>query len=156
MFTQSDNTNSLDKVIESVLDWNIGGHMTQSLGTIREFKTRNFKVIVDAIPEDDPDLSFDDTGEVARKLDNGTFIAFVARARVFLQGHQVGSDYLGGCIYQSLNAFQDHRECGKRNRKLERQGKSGRCGSYFHDMIQEACAEARNTVAKMASVRVRR
>jgi hypothetical protein len=130
--------------------------MYDSLGTIREFKTRNFRVVVDAIPEEYLDLSFDDTGEVARKLDNGTFIAFVARARVFLRGSEVGSDYLGGCIYESLDAFQDHIECGKQNRKWERQGKEGRCGSYFHQMINEACAEARKHVAELASVRVRK
>jgi hypothetical protein len=39
---------------------------TQSIGTIREFKTKSFRVVVDAIPEDDLDLSFDETGEVAR------------------------------------------------------------------------------------------
>jgi hypothetical protein len=129
--------------------------MTQSIGTIREFHTRNFKVIVDALPEDDLDLSFDETGEVARKLDNGTFIAFVARARVLFHGSIVGTDYLGGCIYESLDAFQDHRECGKQNRKWERQGKTGRCGSYFHDMIREACAEARKHVRDFKAIRVR-
>jgi hypothetical protein len=93
--------------------------MTHTLGTIREFETNNFRVVVDAIPEEDLDLSFDDSGETARKLENGTFIAFCARARVFLKatGQELSSDYLGGCIYESLRAFEDHRECGIQNRK---------------------------------------
>jgi hypothetical protein len=90
-----------------------------TLGTIRKFETQNFRVVVDAIEEQDLDLSFDDTGEVARKLDSGIFVAFVARARVFLKpiSQELSSDYLGGCIYESLGAFEDHRECGIQNRK---------------------------------------
>jgi hypothetical protein len=43
----------------------------------------------------------------------------------------------------------DHRACGKQNRKWAKQGKEGRCGSYFSDMIGEAIAEARKTRKKM-------
>lgn len=96
----------------------------QTLGTMREFKTKNFRVIADAVEEDSLDLSFDDTGEVRRKLENGTFIAFVARVRVFFRGNKVGTDYLGGCIYESLEKFMDHKECGIENRKrLAREGR---------------------------------
>ena len=121
---------------------------TQSIGTIREFKTKSFRVVVDAIPEDDLDLSFDETGEVARKLDNGTYIAFVARVRVLFHGNEIGTDYLGGCIYESLDAFQDHREVRRQNAEYERLGEKGRCGSYFRDMIRSACAEAREALAR--------
>lgn len=97
----------------------------QSLGTIREFETQNFRVVVDAVEdyEVDLDLSFDETGEVRRKLENGTFVSFTARARVFHKatGEELGSDYLGGCIYESLNAFQDHIVCGIQNRKRVKQ-----------------------------------
>jgi hypothetical protein len=126
-----------------------------SLGTIRKFKTKNFTVIVDAEPEEDLDLSFDDTGEVAAKLNNGDFIAFCAHARVLYRGTELAEDYLGGCIYESLDAFMDHREVGKQNAEYERKGESGRCGSYFHDMISTVCAEARKELVKMQSVRVR-
>jgi hypothetical protein len=94
------------------------------LGTIREFKTQNFHVIVDAVEEQNLDLSWDEDGSTREGLENGSLIAFCARARVFLRGLEVASDYLGGCIYKSLREFEDHRECGAYTRKLwKREGK---------------------------------
>lgn len=127
----------------------------QTLGTIREFKTPNFRVIVDAVEDPDADLSFDDTGEVIRQLETGELICFAARARVFLNGAEVASDYLGSCIYKSLQDFADHRECGKQNREYAQQGKSGRCGSYFAGMVKTVCAEARTEIKLLQSIKVR-
>jgi len=90
------------------------------LGTIREFKTQNFHVIVDAVEEDSLDLSWDESGETLKGLQDGSLIAFCARARVFLRGMEVASDYLGNCIYKSLDDFQDHKECGAQQRKMWR------------------------------------
>lgn len=59
------------------------------IGTIRTFKTENFTVIMDALPENDLDLSFDEDGSVAAGLESGKFIAFVARARVLFQGEEI-------------------------------------------------------------------
>ena len=109
------------------------------------------------------DLSFDEDGSIIEGLQSGEFIIFVARVRVFFRGNEVGTDYLGNCIYRSFEDFMDHRECGKQNAKYERQekrrglpkGKLGRCGSYFHDMIREAISEARKTIASYKDVRVR-
>lgn len=39
--------------------------MMYTLGTIRKFQTPNFKVVVDAVEEDDLDLSFDESGDGA-------------------------------------------------------------------------------------------
>ena len=127
---------------------------SQHLGTIREFNTRNFRVLVEAEADFDLDLSFDESGDVARKLDNGDLIAFQVAVRVFCKatGAKVGADYLGGCIYESIEAFADHRACGKQNRKWEKQGKAGRCGSYFAGMISEAIAEARKNFAVQRQV----
>lgn len=171
----------------------------QSLGTIREFKTENFRVVVDAVEEFDVDLSWDEDGETARRLENGSLIVFCARARVFLNstGQELASDYLSNCIYESLRAFEDHRECGAQNRKtwkqegyfqiyrkarkhehcltpadkLKKRGfatreraeawakvnakeayeimETGRCGSYFADMIGTVIAEARKEFTRM-------
>lgn len=137
--------------------------MSHKIGTMREFKTKQFRVICDAIEETDLDLSWDDTGKVREDLEAGELIAFVARVRVFFQGTEIGTDYLGNCIYKSLEDFQDHRECGKQNAKYARQeqrkglakGSLGRCGSYFHQMINEACAKARATLRRQQSVYVR-
>jgi hypothetical protein len=133
----------------------------------------------------------------------GDLIAFCARVRVFLNGQEVGADYLGNCVYKTLDTFQDHRECGLQNRrrlkqegrfqifrknrpyesclstsdKLKKRGlatrekaeewaqanakeawevfETGKCGSYFADMIGQAIKEARQTVRTMQDVRVR-
>jgi hypothetical protein len=126
-----------------------------SLGIIREFKTKNFKVVVDAEEDYDLDLSFDEDGSVRKDLERGKLISFSARVQVFFKGNEVATDYLGGCIYKSIEEFQDHREVGKQNAEYERKGESGRCGSYFRDMIRTACEEARKTIAAYKDVRVR-
>jgi hypothetical protein len=126
-----------------------------SFGIIREFKTKNFKVVVDAEEDYDLDLSFDEDGSVRKDLERGKLIAFSARVQVFFKGSEVATDYLGGCVYKSIEEFQDHREVGKQNAEYERKGESGRCGSYFHDMIRTACEEARKTIAAYKDVHVR-
>lgn len=90
------------------------------LGTIREWKTENFHVIVDAVEEDDLDLSWDENGETLKGLQNGSLVAFCARARVLFRGLELASDYLGNCVYKSLEDFEDHRECAAYTRKLNR------------------------------------
>jgi hypothetical protein len=127
----------------------------QNLGTIRTFRTRNFSVIVDAIEDYDVDLSFDDTGEILQQLKDGDLICFAVRARVFLHGNEIASDYLGGCIYASIAEFQDHRQCGSETRKLRAQGSAAVCGSYFADMIKTACGEARKYLAEVTQIKVR-
>lgn len=129
--------------------------MAYIIGTMRKFRTANFTVIVDALPEDDLDLSWDEDGSVAEGIDSGKYVAFVARARVIMDGEEIGSDYLGGCIYESLESFMDHRECGRENRERARKGETGRCGSQFSGMISEAINEARKHLAKIQRVKVR-
>ena len=176
---------------------------TSKIGTIREFKTKNFHVVIDAVEEIDLDLSWDEDGRTREGLENGSLIAFCARARVFLRGKEIASDYLGGCIYKSLEDFADHKECGKQNREtLKREGRfqiyrknrpyqsclsktdklkhrgfatreraeawaqanakegydiseTGKCGSYFADMIGTVCQEARKELQDLKDVRVR-
>ncbi len=129
--------------------------MTYTLGTMRTFKTKHFTVIADAIEEDSPDFSWDDTGETREKVESGEWLCFVARVRVLLHGREIGTDYLGNCIYESLDKFMDHKACGKQNREWAKQGKQGRCGSYFKDMIHSAIAEARTELRTIQSVKVR-
>ena len=129
--------------------------MRHRIGTIREFNTRNFTVIVDAIEEDSPDFSFDETGEVSTKVESGEWICFCARARVLIHGREIGTDYLGNRIYENVEDFEDHRECGKQNRSYELEGTARRCGSYFSDMIHEAISRARKTLKKEQSIKVR-
>jgi hypothetical protein len=176
------------------------------IGNIRTFETTNFRVSVDAEYDYDTDLSFDDTGEVRRKIDSGEFLSFQVAVTVTHKptGTELGSDYLGGCIYESIEAFQDHRACGIQNRrrarregrfqiyrknrpyesclsrkdKLRKRGfatreraetwakanaredwevfESGRCGSYFTDMVHSAIAEARKQVTKLGGIQLRK
>ena len=127
----------------------------QSIGTIRRFETRNFSIVIDAVEDYDIDLSWDETGEVREKLENGEFQSFTVRAIAYLYGAEIASDYLGGCIYADIAEFQDHRQCGAQNRKLRAEGSNAVCGSYFSDMVRSVCEQARDTVRKMQSIRVR-
>jgi hypothetical protein len=124
---------------------------------MREFHTENYIVRVSAEEEFDLDLSWDDTGETLKGLQNGEFIAFCAHVEVIhrLTGAVLGEDYVGNCIYRSFDDFMDHRACGKQNRKWAKQGKTGRCGSYFKDMISEAITEARKNYTHMACGQLR-
>ncbi len=119
-----------------------------SIGTIREFHTRNFKVIVDAIIEHDLDISWDDTDETRKGLENGSLTAFCARVRVIHKptGSVLGSEFLGNCIYRDIADFQDHRECAKRTREYEAQSQKIVCGSYFSQMVSAAISEARRSL----------
>ena len=116
------------------------------LGTIREFKTEKFHVIVDAVEECDLDLSWDESGETARGIEDGTYIAFCARARCFFRGFEVASDYLGNCIYKSLEDFQDHKECAAQNRK--RIKREGRFQIYRKARLYEHCLSASDKLRK--------
>lgn len=103
---------------------------------IREFATARCHVIVDACPDDDLDLSWDDDGSTRKGLDSGEYIAFVARARCFVDGVEVGQHSLGACIYLSLQDF-------------------ARPGGYFSDMVHEVCQQARENLISMQTLRVR-
>lgn len=121
-----------------------------TLGTIRTFRTANFRVIVDAIACDSLDLSWDETGEVREKINNGELLAFDVRARVVHDDlGEIASDYLGGCIYESLEAFMDHKECAAQTRKLRAEGSNAVVGSYFSDMVRNVCRDARKRLAEL-------
>jgi hypothetical protein len=131
---------------------------SQSLGTIRVFKTKNFRVEVTAETEFDVDLSWDDTGEVARELDRGGLVVFCVRAACYGPGgEELAVDYLGQCIYKDFDSFMDHRECGKQNLEYEARGDARRCGSYFADMVSNVCVEGRKAFveARAKSQRIR-
>jgi hypothetical protein len=119
---------------------------TSKIGTIREFKTQNFHVVVDAVEEFDLDLSWDEDGSTREGLENGSLIAFCARARVFFRGMEIASDYLGGCIYKSLEDFEDHRECGKQNRATIR--REGRFQIYRKARPYPSCLSASDKLKK--------
>ena len=62
-----------------------------------------FTIIVDKTYEDiNPRDHFeaDDIDEILRKIDNGTYEWFMLRVRVLVEGLELGSAYLGGCLYE--------------------------------------------------------
>ena len=76
--------------------------MTRYYETIAEFERDGFDIIVDKTYEDmHPYDCFeaDDIDEISRKIDNGTYDWFMLRVRVMVEGLELGSAYLGGCLY---------------------------------------------------------
>lgn len=110
--------------------------------TVWEFKTDKFKVSLEIEPEYDLDLSWDDDGSVREGLETGQYIAFVAKVAVYWQGLELGSSYLGQCIYEDAASFRDH--IGSKPKGY---------GSYFSDMVREAIAEARRTISVFPHIR---
>lgn len=112
--------------------------------TIWERKTANFRVALAYTYDDAPDLSWDETGETRDRIQNGEWGVYVFRVAVYdASGHEIAADYLGSSIHADPAEFIDHRACGRQNREWAAEGKPGRCGSYFRDMIATACQEAR-------------
>ncbi len=91
-----------------------------------ERKIGRVTVRVEALEEDSPDLSFDDTGEVTRDIEAGKYMLFCARVRVSF-GPYTAIDYLGNCIYRDLEDFIA-------------------CGDYYRSMVSEAIADLRRTI----------
>lgn len=109
--------------------------------TIWRFETARFTVTLDVAPEDQPDLSFDDTGETQDKVARGIWGVYLFRTRVLLDGREIGCDYLGHSIYENPSEFRDHI------------GARGKYGSYFTDMIHSAIGEARKAICEAPRVR---
>ena len=69
------------------------------------YEREGFKVIVDITSEDiSPRGQFDWTEEemdqLMRDIEFGKYDWFMLRVRVLLDGHELGSHYLGGCLYE--------------------------------------------------------
>jgi hypothetical protein len=68
------------------------------------YERDGFTVIVDKTYEDLPirdmfDDECHDIAELERKVDNGTYEWFMLRVRVMVEELELGSHYLGGCMY---------------------------------------------------------
>ncbi len=77
---------------------------------LARFEREGFDIIVDKTWEDDPvSICFDDTcydiRDIERKIDSGQYDWFMLRVRVMVDGLELGSNYLGGMLYE------DAREC---------------------------------------------
>lgn len=117
---------------------------------IRKFVRGLFTVTVTAFDEDES-ISLSDYDDVTRqKIDDGDFVVFRVEATLWLLGHELATDHLGGCIYESPSQFMDH--IGLRKTERELSAKVGRAigiGSYFHDMVSTAIRDGRKEAIKL-------
>ena len=72
---------------------------------LASFERDGFEIIVDKTWEDlDPADCFDDScydiTEIYRKIDAGVYEWFMLRVRVFYEDVELGSDYVGGFLYE--------------------------------------------------------
>jgi len=77
--------------------------MMRHYDELAKYEREGFDIVVDKTWEDlDPRGQFDvaDAEEVCMKIDEGTYDWFMLRVRVFFDGHEMGSHYLGGCCYE--------------------------------------------------------
>ena len=73
--------------------------------TLAEFERNGYDIIVDKTYEDmHPSDSFDDEcyniKELCEDIDSGRLDWFMLRVRVMVEGLELASEYLGGCLYK--------------------------------------------------------
>ena len=105
----------------------------QHYDELARFEHNGFDVIVDKTWEDiDPRGQFEDSDldEIVEKINNDTYEWFMLRVRVMFDGHEMGSHYLGGCLYEDA-------------REVLTDGTA-------EDCIEEAMAEAKEEVQRLA------
>jgi hypothetical protein len=73
---------------------------------LAEYERDGYTIIVDKSYEDDitPRDTFDDSchdiDEICRDIDRGHLDWFMLRVRVLVEGLELSSEYLGGCLYE--------------------------------------------------------
>ena len=102
--------------------------------TLAEYEREGYTVIVDKSYEDlNPRDCFDesctDIEEIIKDIDRGHLEWFMLRVRVLVEGLELDSEYLGGCLYE------DAREC--------------LTDGTAEDLIAEALVEAKRDVYRL-------
>ena len=128
-----------------------------SADTVWTFRTARFLVTLELTHCDGYIYDGDDEdGETQAALDNGDLIAFDSAVRVFLDGEEIGADYLGGSVYSADN-FREFYKAHRDRNPLERNctiGSELRGGSvichYFPGMVSEAVKAARAELKRRA------
>jgi hypothetical protein len=123
------------------------------------FETANFIVRAVIVPDNDVDVSFDETGETKDKINSGDWQAFGTIVTVETQdGMILGEDSLWGSIYADpADFFSDHRSADPMNRncmamRAARGGNVCIC-HYFPGMIGEAIGAARKRLANLPKLK---
>jgi hypothetical protein len=105
------------------------------------YQREGFEVIVDKTWEDiDVAQCFDDScydiQEMRDKINSYHLDWFMLRVRVMLDGHELGSHYLGGCLYEDAGEVL----------------KDGTAEDCIYAAMQEAREEARRLVGSLQRV----
>ena len=109
--------------------------------TLATYERDGFEIIVDKTYEDlNPRDCFDDTccdlDEIIKDIDRGHLEWFMLRVRALVDGHELGSAYLGGMLYE------DPTECLT----------DGSAEDMIYQAIDEAKVEARRLVGSLSKV----
>jgi hypothetical protein len=106
--------------------------MQRDYDTLATYEREGFEVIVDKTYEDlDPRGQFEesDVEEILRKINDYTYDWFMLRVRVLAEGVELGSAYLGGCLYEDAKEIL--------------------ADGTAEDMIYEAMIEAKSNVYRV-------
>ena len=88
-----------------------------------------FEIVLSFAPEDmepDWDMTPEEKADVYDKINRGVLLWFCARVEAKRAGITLGTDYLGGCCYDSIDDFIR--------------------GDYFDDMTNQALEAAKRTI----------
>jgi hypothetical protein len=82
--------------------------MTRYYDELAQYERDGFTIIVDKTYEDmHPRDSFDDSchdvDEIIKDIDRGHFEWFMLRVRALVDGHEMASEHLGGCLYKDAS-----------------------------------------------------
>ena len=121
------------------------------------FETAQLVVRAEIEPDYDLDLSWDEGGETAAKLDSGEYVAFSTLVTVEhkASGAVLATESLCGSIYADpAEFFTAHRNSPDEYRNtLANKARGVVICHYFPDMVATACAAARKALASMPRVR---
>jgi hypothetical protein len=102
--------------------------------TVHEETRDGFDIVLSFAPEHyapDWDMTEEEKVDLFDRIDRGVLLWFMARVEVKKAGITLGSDYLGGCCYESVLDFMR--------------------GGYYDDMIDAAMREARKTILELVA-----
>jgi hypothetical protein len=126
-----------------------------TFGTVWTFKAGRFLVSLELKRDYSYQYDGDDEdGETQRALDCGEYVAFDSVVTVELDGEEIGRNSLCGSVYVSdgvASFYTDHRCDDPMNRNCSAmraaRGDNVVICHYFPDMVSQAIAEARETIA---------
>ena len=88
------------------------------------------------IPEDTaPDWDFESESEkqeLLYKIDRGIYLWFIAKVTASKFGVELGTDYIGGCCYESIDDFIQS-------------------GDYYDDMVNQAISRAKSNIRRLTT-----